>query len=87
MKYKIRAHFNSMLWTGILNFKVRIVFWNIFFLEIRSFEKRITLSEKKPPLRIQSTTYPYFLAGIPFEAKENMSKLVHQSLHRNPFGN
>ena len=29
---------------GILNFKFRIVFWNIFFWR---FEKRIALSEKK----------------------------------------
>ena len=32
---------------GNLNFKLRIVFWNIFFWR---FEKRITLSKKKPPL-------------------------------------
>ena len=72
---------------GNFEFQVQDSFLEFFFLEIRRFEKRITLSEKKPPLRIQSTTYPYFLAEIPFEAKENMSKLVHQSLHRNPFGN
>ena len=36
-----------MLWAGILNFKFRIVVWNIF-LEIGRFEKQITLSEKKP---------------------------------------
>ena len=43
MKYKIGAHNNSMLWAGILNFKFRIVFWNIFFW-------RFGLSEKNPPL-------------------------------------
>ena len=32
---------------GNLNFKFRIVIWNIFFWR---FEKRIALSEKKPPL-------------------------------------
>ena len=36
-----------MLLAGNLNFKLRIVFWNIFFWR---FEKRIALSEKKPPL-------------------------------------
>ena len=40
-----------MLLAGNLNFKLRIVFWNIFFLEIWTFKKRITLSEKKPPLK------------------------------------
>ena len=30
----------------ILNFKFRIVFWNIFFFEIGRFKKLITLSEK-----------------------------------------
>ena len=39
-----------LLWAGILIFKFRIVFWNIFFLEIWRFEKQIALSEKKPPL-------------------------------------
>ena len=36
-------------WRKNLNFKFRIVFWNIF-LEIWRFEKHIALSEKKPPL-------------------------------------
>ena len=31
--------------------------WNIFILEIWRFEKRIALSEKKPPL-VQSKTKP-----------------------------
>ena len=39
-----------MLWAGILNFKFKIVFWNIFFSEIWRPKKRIALSEKKPPL-------------------------------------
>ena len=38
-----------LLLAGNLNFKFRIVFWN-FFLEVWIFEKRIALSEKKPPL-------------------------------------
>ena len=35
---------------GKFKFKFRIVFWNIFILEIGRFEKRIALSEKKPTL-------------------------------------
>ena len=49
LKFKIPAHNSIMLWAGILNFKFRIVFWNIF-LEIGRFEKRIALSEKETPL-------------------------------------
>ena len=39
-----------LLLAGNLNFMLRIVFWNIFFFEIWRSEKRIALSEKKPPL-------------------------------------
>ena len=35
-----------MLLTGNLNFKLRIVFWNIFFFEIWRSEKRMALSKK-----------------------------------------
>ena len=31
LKFKTPAHNSIMLWAGILNFKFRIVFWNIFF--------------------------------------------------------
>ena len=31
LKFKIPAHNSIMLWARILNFKSRIVFWNIFF--------------------------------------------------------
>ena len=31
LKFKIPAHNSIMLWAGILNFKFRIVFWNISF--------------------------------------------------------
>jgi len=31
-------------------FKLRIVFWNIFILEVWRFKKRIALSEKNPTL-------------------------------------
>ena len=50
LKFKIPAHSIILLWAGILNFKFRIVFWNIFSLEIWRFEKCIALSENKPPL-------------------------------------
>ena len=38
-----------LLLMGNLNFKVRIVFWKIFILEIGRFENHIALYEKKPP--------------------------------------
>ena len=50
LKFKISAHNIILLWAGILNFKSRIVFWNIFFGIFGDLKKRITLSEKKPPL-------------------------------------
>ena len=45
MKFKIPAYNSIVLWAGILNFKCRIVFWNLFFWRFG-----ITLSEEKPPL-------------------------------------
>ena len=39
-----------MLWAGILNFKFKIVFWNIFFSRFGDLKKQIAHSEKKPPL-------------------------------------
>ena len=45
-----KGGFFQKSWAWNLNFKFRIVFWNIFFLEIWRFEKHIALSEKKPPL-------------------------------------
>jgi hypothetical protein len=42
--------FCLLLLVGNLNFKFRIVIWNIVFLDIWRFEKHIALSEKKPPL-------------------------------------
>jgi hypothetical protein len=50
LKFKYPANFNILSMPGNLNFKFRIVFWNIFFLEIWRFEKQIALSERKPPL-------------------------------------
>ena len=37
---------------GNLNFKLRIVFWNNFFLDIWRSKKGVELSEKKPPLAV-----------------------------------
>ena len=43
--------FNSeLLLAGNLNFKLRIVFWNIFFWDLEIWKNFIALSEKKPPL-------------------------------------
>jgi len=50
LKLKTLAHNIIQFWAGILDLKFRIVFWNICF-GVERFEKRITLSEKKPPLR------------------------------------
>ena len=53
LKFKFPAKNTLLLLARNLNFKLRIVFW-IFFLEIWRFEKRITLSEKKPPLVVEA---------------------------------
>ena len=50
LKFKIPAHNIILFWAGILNFKFKKVFWNIFFFEIWRSKKQIALSEKKPPL-------------------------------------
>ena len=50
LKFKFPANNSKVFLAGNLNFKFRIVFWNIFFLEIWRFKKRIALSEKKLPL-------------------------------------
>ena len=50
LKLKISAHNIILFWSGILNFKFKIVFWNIFFSRFEDLKKRIALSEKKPPL-------------------------------------
>ena len=55
-------HIKLLLWVGILNFQFRIVFRNIFWEEIWRFEKRIPLSEKKPPLgwmKVQELFWPH----------------------------
>ena len=50
LEIQTSLHIKILLWAEILNFKFRIVFQNIFWGEIWRFEKRIPLSEKKPPL-------------------------------------
>ena len=59
LKFKFPANNSKVFLAGNLNFKFRIVFWNIFFWR---FEKRITLSEKTPPL--PPHTYFKLLATI-----------------------
>ena len=54
MKFKFPASNTLLLLAGSLNFKLRIVFFGIFFFEIWRFEKQIALSEKKPPLAVDS---------------------------------
>ena len=39
LKFKIPNHNSIMLWAGILNFKFRIVFWNMFFGDWEIWEK------------------------------------------------
>ena len=47
LKFKFPTNFSILLLAGNLNFKFRVVFWNIFILEIGRFEKHIALSEKR----------------------------------------
>ena len=46
LKFKIPAQNIILLWAGILNFKLRIVFWKIFFWRFGDLKNRIALSEK-----------------------------------------
>ena len=50
LKFKFLANNSKVLLAEKLNFKLRIVFWNISFFEIWRSEKRIALSEKKKHL-------------------------------------
>ena len=67
MKFKIPAHNIIILWAGILNFKFRIVFWNIFFgdWEIwktnRTFWKKATFSSGKILVLICQTYQIFYL--------------------------
>ena len=45
-----KKYSKKLSWTWNLNFKLRIVFWNIFFWRFGDLKKQIALSEKKPPL-------------------------------------
>ena len=53
LKFKFPTNNSKVFLEGNLNFKLRIVFWNIFFWR---FEKRISLSEKKAPLALVHTS-------------------------------
>jgi hypothetical protein len=50
LKFKLPAHNSIILWAGILTFKYRIVFWNIFFWRLGylknewHFRKKATFS-------------------------------------------
>ena len=50
-KFKFPANNSKLLLAGNLNFKLRIVFWNIFFWDLEIWKNFIALSEKKPPLQ------------------------------------
>ena len=39
LKFKFPANYSTLKLAGSLNFKLRIVFWNIFTLELWRFEK------------------------------------------------
>ena len=54
LRFKFPANNSKVLLAGNLNFKFRIVFWNIFFGDLE-FEKHITLSEK---------SHLYFLTAL-----------------------
>ena len=45
----------TVIWAGISNFKFKIVIWSNLFWR---FEKRISLSEKKPPLTLGEEIFP-----------------------------
>ena len=55
LKFKFPANNSKVLLARNLNFKLRIVFSNVFFLEIWRFKKHIALSEKKSPLERQAS--------------------------------
>ena len=54
-KFKFPANNSKVLLEGNLNFKSRIVFWNLSFWKFGDLKKRITLTEKKTPLSEMST--------------------------------
>ena len=57
MKFKILANNSKALMAGNLNFKLRIVFLDFSFWRFGDLKKRITLSEKKPPLVLATLWY------------------------------
>ena len=48
LKFKIPTHNIILLWGGILNFKFRIVFWNIFFWDWEIWKMNRFFWKKKP---------------------------------------
>ena len=44
--HEIPAHNSSMLWAGILNFKCRIFFWNLFFGDLEIWKTNHTFWRK-----------------------------------------
>ena len=46
LKFKIPAQNSIMLWAGILNFKFKIVFWNIFFSKFGDLKNESHFLEK-----------------------------------------
>ena len=64
LKFKFTTNNSKVFLAGNLNFKFRIVFWNLF-LEILRFEKRIALSEKMPTLQVFCfVSFDSFLGGL-----------------------
>ena len=61
LKFKFPAQNILLLLAGNSNFKLRIVFWNIFF-EVWRSKKHIPLSEKKPPLKASALSYYFYNA-------------------------
>ena len=62
LKFKFPVNYSVLLLAGNLNFKFRIIFWNIFFWR---FEKHIALSEKRPPLKVRKFQKLIFLLSFP----------------------
>ena len=72
-----------LLLAGNLNFKFRIVFWNIFIFEIGRFEKHIALSEKKPPLKMSSLKLKLWTksSAVSSECRNDLGcKITHSTI-------
>ena len=81
LKFKILAHNSIMLWAGILNFKFRIVFWNIFFLRLGDLKNELHFLKKTTfryvVLKKGSAKPIYFLIPIwiPWECRSIGSRI------------